>query len=222
MDADISATQVAPKTLIGRYKFRRADAARFSQLEMGLRENLRRAVVDVADAAAITGDGTGENLAGLFAAVDPPAAPGAAVANYAALRDAPLATIDGYFAAMTSDVRLAVSPRTYALGERVYRTDESEESVGAFLERKLGRYVSTAHLPEVGNIGQAVMTLTGGPAGRGFWKLPMWGSGVQLVRDEATGAAAGEIALTFVLLCASAVVRPAQVKRAAFRVAAGG
>ena len=177
----------------------RADAARFSSLDLALRQALNGGLEEKLDAELVAGSEgllTGTNLANHAAS---------AVTTFAAYLSAfGHSRVDGRYAAALADVRTVMGSATYAHAGGQYRSNNADYSALDALDRKTGGVRVSAHVPAAsGNKQHALIRL--GMQDRAVLQV-LW-DGVTIVPDEVTKTKTGEIAITAILLVATKILR---------------
>ena len=179
------------------YFYRRVDAARFPVIDMALRQALNGGLEEKLD----------KDLIGVLLR-------GTALANHAAAAVTTFATylsefgharVDGRFAASLSDVRAVVGASTYAHMGNQYRSNNADYSALDALDRKTGGVRVSVHVPGVASSKQNGLIRLGSHD-RAVIQV-LW-DGVTLVPDEVTRVKTGEVAITAILLAATALLRP--------------
>ena len=125
----------------------------------------------------------------------------------ATLRD----QVDGLYVEDESSLRLLVGPDWYELAGTLYRATEGDVSANDYLRARAGGYRVSAHVP---GVDAAARKNASGITVRGMARAavaPIW-EGIRLIRDEISGAAKGEVALTAVSLTSFGVLRKAQYR----------
>ena len=178
------------------YFYRRIDAARFSSLDMALRQALNSGLEEKLDKDLLGVLLRGTNLSNHAAA---------GVTTFADyLSQFGHARVDGRHAAALADVRAVVGAPTYAHMGNQYRSNNADYSVLDALDRKTGGVKVSAHVPAVASKKQnAVIRL--GMHDRAVLQV-LW-DGISLVPDEITKVKTGEIAITAILLAATKILR---------------
>lgn len=210
--ATFEATILAPHRVSARYLWRVEDAAVLAGMEPALRDDLGMAMTDRIDRQIINGDGAGANLSGfLDSAGGPltePANPGAA-STYLTYVQALRAQVDGIYAESEGAIRVLVGADWYQHAGGLYRNDYNEENVNDYYRSRAEGYRVSGHMPAAGSTARKIVF---GIAARGMARAavaPVW-EGIRLIRDEISGAAKGEVALTAISLVSFGVLRKAQ------------
>lgn len=198
-----------------RYLWRMEDAALLAGMEAALRPDLSLGLANRIDAEILSGDGTGAHLSGFFDSAGGPLDAPAAATGAAADFDAATATlrgqVDGLYAEDEGALRLLVGSAWYQHAGTLYRATDGDVSANDYLRTRSGGYRVSAHVPGPDasarkNAPGLVVRGMDNPAVLVTWE------GVRLIRDEISGAASGEVALTAVALVDFAVRRKAQYR----------
>ena len=194
-----SSSLLTPGRIQASYFYKRVDAARFSSLDMALRQALNGGLEEKLDQELIAGtEGllTGTNLANHAAA---------AVSSFAIyLSQFGHSRVDGRYAAALSDVRAVAGSTTYSHMGGQYRSNNADYSALDALDKKTGGVRVSAHVPAAsGNKQNAVIRL--GMHDRAVLQV-LW-DGISLIPDEITKVKTGEIAITAILLVATKILR---------------
>ncbi len=198
-------------------------------MESALRDDLSMAMTDRIDVQILSGDGNGANLSGFFDgaggpldaaelapddlagfSADPVAPPTKAASSFDVVSRLVRNQVDGLYAEGEGALRLLVGPDWYRLCGGIYRATEGDVSVNDYLRTRLEGYRVNANVPPSGGARKPA----NGLAVRGMQRAavaPVW-EGVRLIRDEITGAASGEVALTAIAMVDFAVLRKAQYR----------
>ena len=194
--ASITAKEIAPIRLSGRYSWTREDAFEFSQLADLLRTDLRQAITAKSADTVVNGSGT-SSPSGIFKTLgNAPTAPDA-VATLADYRNAVLDGL-GAYADGTSEVRLFVARDVFKHLSGLGHSD-SGDPVGVEHIRSLADLRPSAVLknaPASGSRANISEALTYGTRGAGTGILAFWGGGLELVADATSGVGKAEIYLT--------------------------
>jgi hypothetical protein len=206
-------TTLEPSRLQSSFRWRREDAAKFLELESSLRDNLNESVMSALDAANLNhADGLlGAN--GLTARTGDASAEATFADHYGFLFDKD--TIDGKFAMMSSDVKILYGPDGYSHAAGVYRGNSSDMTALAALQRDSGGVMTSGHVPAPATNDQAVIVRKGN---RRDFSCPMW-MGVEIVYDDISGAAEGELKIWAYLMAARKLLRADGFQRRVVQVA---
>ena len=218
--ASITAKEIAPIRLSGRYSWTREDAFEFSQLADLLRTDLRQAITAKSADTVVNGTGTSSQPSGIFKTLgNAPTAPDA-VATLADYRNSVLDSL-GAYADSTSEVRLFVARDVFKHLSGLGHSD-SGDPVGVEHIRSLADLRPSAVLknaPASGSRANISEALTYGTRGAGTGILAFWGGGLELVADSVSGVGKAEVYLTG-LTFANLVWRvTAPYKRVSFKLA---
>ena len=214
-------TTIAPTRLTARYVLRVEDLARFAGMEEALRRDLRDALSDAMDLQVLAGDGTAPNVAGFVGTAPALTAPDDPAASdelsFPKVIQAGLSVIDGKYAHNLSESRLLVSPSAYiAAGTAFQSSGNSDVAASDYMIARSGGFRASANLPaDDAHISKAVAFATGG-AGSAI--APVW-EGVQLIRDQYTAAASGEVSITALALWGFKLLRTAPYSYIKFYIA---
>ena len=200
-DGSFSSSLLTPGRVQSSYFYRRTDAARFSSLDLALRQALNGGLEEKLDAELMAGtEGllTGTILANHAAA---------AVTTFALyMSQFAHGRVDGRYAAALADVRAVVGAPTYAHMGNQYRSNNVDYSALDTLNKKTSGVRVSAHVPSVASKKQLALVRLG-MHDRAVLQV-LW-DGVTIIPDEIGKATTGEIAITAVLLVATKVLRPA-------------
>ena len=119
------------------------------------------------------------------------------------------AQIDGRYATSESDIRLLVGSATLQDAAILYRSNNADDSAVDSLRRVSGGLRVSPHIAAASGNKQDVIVRRGM---RDDIHIGLW-PGVQIIDDQVTAAAKGEITLTAVLLAAWKVTRAAGFAR---------
>lgn len=191
-----------------------------ANFEASLRQNLSLALSDELDKQALSGDGTGANISGIFTELSDPANPSdkatfdSVIATYANL-------VDGLWATTLKDVGCVVGPATYQLAEQTFQTADNyagETSVAAYLRMNAGGMWTNSRMPAAASNVQQAIAYRMGQGGIRKAVCPHWGNiGIE---DVYTGAAKAERYLSFhVLLGDVILIQPDAYKQVSFKLA---
>ena len=194
-----SSSLLTPGRIQSSYFYRRVDAARFSSLDLALRQSLNGSIEEALDAELIAG------TEGLLTGTNLPNHAASAVTSFATYLSAfGHSRVDGRYAAALSDVRAVMGSATYGHAGNQYRSNNADYSALDALDRKTGGVKVSAHVPAVASNKQnAVIRL--GQHDRAVLQV-LW-DGVTIVPDEVTKVGTGEIAITAILLVATKILR---------------
>ena len=194
-----SADVLEPNRISAAFSYRRTDAVRFAGMDQslrmalssGLREGLDKELVDqiVSDVSQ-----TAASAADTFASYR---------SRYV------YALIDGRYANTEADIRLLMGSATLADAAVLYRGNNADDSAVDSLRRITGGLRVSPNIAAVSSHKQDVLVRRGM---RDDVHIGMW-PGVEILDDQITKAATGEVVLTAVLLAAWKVTRAAGFAR---------
>ena len=151
--------------------------------ESALRENLSMAISAELDDQGLTGDGTNNDLNGLFKRLTDPAADPAAKADFDYFAETHASGVDGLWATTLKDVGIVVNPETYRLASSVFRettisqvsASRGELSAAAYAMANTGGFWTNSRMPATDTmIAQAILHRRGRPGMRTA-VCPHWG-----------------------------------------------
>ena len=206
----VTITTLEPRRQNGSFAVKHTDLATFPMLEDSLREDLGAAVSNAFDVDLLTRAATGLLTTGGGA---DPNAPGAATPAATFLSDL-YSGVDGVYASSVGQVRALYGPETYAYAGGVNIVAQDPETVidkvsrisgGVFVSDNAGAYAAN----------RQEGLIIKGPARRhvvgAAWR------GIQIIRDEVSRAAEGEVRLHVIGMFDFAVVRQAGFIRKRYR-----
>ena len=192
-----SADVLSPSRLQASFFYSREDRARFAGMSEVLRMNLGDALADALDQQIIAGTNgllTGTNLANNNVNI---------VTTYNGYREAfAYGRVDGTYASTVADVRVVMGSATYAHCSTQFVNNR--DALSDLMAASGGVKVS-AHVPAASGDKQNSIIRLGT---RRDMVAPVW-EGVQLIPDEITLAANGQIKITAVMLHAVKILRAA-------------
>ena len=189
-------------------------------MEAALRANIESVLSDEIDKLVINGSGTGDGaINGLLAILDNPTAPVADQETFARYVAAAASHVDGLFAVDLSGIRQLVGVATYAHMASAFRSNNDSMTAEGFLMDRTGGVRTSRRIAAArSNIQQAIVRLSN-PAGDRVAVSPVW-NGIELIRDNITGAGKGEIVVTGLLLMGDVVIlRPGCFVQDSYRLA---
>ena len=213
-------TMAQPRRVTGSFRFLREDAARLNGMEAALRANIESVLSDEIDKLVINGSGTGDGaINGLLAILDNPTAPVADQETFARYVAAAASHVDGLFAVDLSGIRQLVGVATYAHMASAFRSNNDSMTAEGWLSDRSGGVRTSRRIAAArSNIQQAIVRLSN-PAGDRVAVSPVW-NGIELIRDNITGAGKGEIVVTGLLLMGDVVIlRPGVFVQDSYRLA---
>ena len=192
-DGTFEAESLQPERLQAGFSYRRTDASRFPQLDMSLRSALTMGLSEALDDEVV---GQIVTDVGRTAAT--------AADTFASYRKRLVYDrIDGRYVMGEGDIRLLVGSDTIADMSELYRGNTADDSTVDSLRRITGGLKVSAHIAAVANDKQDVIVRRGM---RRDMVCPLWRN-VEIIFDEVTRAAEGEIKLTAALQFAKKVIR---------------
>ena len=195
-----TADVLSPARLQASFFYSREDRARFAGMGEALRQNLSDALADALDKQILAGTN------GLLAGTNLADNDASAVTTFAGyLADFGYARVDGTFAMSAADLRIVMGNGTYAHAGSVYRNNSVDRNALDRLMEITGGVKVSAHVPAVASNKQEAVIRRGL---RRDMVAPIW-EGVQLIPDEITKAANGQIVVTAVMLHAMKILRAA-------------
>ena len=219
--ATFAVSSATPKRVSARLEIRAEDvaAAGVANFESALRTNLTMALSAELDDQVINGDGTGNDLSGLFKALTDPAADGTTL-TFAHGITKLAALIDGLWATDMMQVRQIVGVDTYRLAASVFAgsaANKGERPLADYLRDHSGGFRTNSRMPATASMKQAGLAFRAGVSGIRTAVCPHWGR--IGITDVYTGAAKAETSVTFhVLLGDVLVVQPAAYAQTEYKV----
>ena len=209
------AETLTPGRIQAALRYTREDMARFLSLDSDLRQNLAMGLSDGLDRQVLSGTDGLLGTGGLTLRAGDAAAT-ATFSDYRGLLfDAE--TIDGVYASMASEIRMLMGPASYAHCGGVYRTANSDISAVENLAMASGGVRVSANIPAPVNNDQDVIIAKMGMMRRNFISA-LWAN-LDVIYDEISSAAEGEIILTGVMLFAVKLIDSAGYQRRAVQIA---
>ena len=206
-----TAEVLTPRRIQASFFYSREDRARFAGMDEALRMNLNDALSSGLDKYILAKT----DLGLLDFGTDPTAGSEETFATY---RAAIFGEVDGRYAMTAADVCTLVGGDTFTHMSLKYRGNAADDSALDSLMMKSGGVRVSAHVPvkDNSNVQQAILA-----RGKQYRHAvaPIW-EGIQLIPDEVTKAATGEIVITAVMLMNFKIIREAGFKRYAFKVGA--
>lgn len=219
------------KRVSARLELRLEDIAAIgaSNFESMLRQNVSLALSDQLDHQGLNGDGSGDNLSGIFQALTDPSAPDSGVADF----DTMLSTItdagiDGLWATELRHIAAIVGVDTFKLAARSFRdagqSDYGDVTFGQWAVQNFARFFTNKRMPATAShVQQAILyrmgrSLEGGSQNMRTAVCPVWSRGIA-IDDIYSGSAKAERYLTMhVLVDDVLVIQPDAYVQVAFRV----
>ncbi len=212
--ATLSTIIMDPHRITARYLFELEDVARLPQLEARLRQDLSMALANEMDSQIFNGNAqlTSNGLSNALAAGQTETVATFSTATAEDLHADVLSAIDGVYATMLEDVRLAMDSSSLVAFKKLVNAD-----VEMFLYDILkmqGLSMNSSNHIAAGQLADgdkwAYASKRRGLAGAAV--AAVWPS-LQLVRDPYTAAAKGQVALTIVQMWDFALIRAANFRR---------
>ena len=186
--------EITPRRLQASFFYSREARARFSTIETSLRSALSTGLSEGLDQRVIN-TLHGSTLSGVNA--------GSGLSDWGEINSAIHARIDGRFAKGLADLKLLMGADTFAYFGTQFRGNNTDESLAERLSRQgIAQRVSDL-MPAVASKKQDVIIRRGS---RMDAVAPIW-EGVNIIYDEVTRAATGQIQLTAVMLANWEVLR---------------
>ena len=200
-------TMAQPRRITGALRFTREDAARLVGMEEALRMNVESVLSDALDKQAINGSGTADGmLNGLLAILGAVTAPVAGVEDFARYVAAAASHVDGLHAVDLGGLRQLVGVATYGHMAGTFRSNNDSMTAEGWLMDRTGGVRTSRRIAAAGNNNiQAAIVRRANPAGDRAAVMPAWG-GVELIRDNITGAGKGEIVITALMLVGDVIL----------------
>ena len=217
-EATIEVNSLKPLELRARYLFNRVDSVRLPGLEDALRRDLSMSLGEGLDAMVFNGDGSANEPPGLFNAITAPTAPTAVVTWGEALTQV-AAAVDGRYAGDLRDTVTLIGAATFQLMATLLSGVATVDPAAQYLSERTRGFRVSVHVPAAASDVQGAVTARLG-RGMGSLVVPVWDA-LEVTRDPygTTGAPAGRVALTAVMLYNAAVIRAAAYRRSAFQLA---
>ena len=204
-----TAEVLTPRRIQASFFYSREDRARFAGMDEALRMNLNDALSSGLDKYILTKT----NLGLLDFGTDPTAGTEETFATY---REAIFSQVDGRYAMTAADICTLVGGDTFAHMAGKYRGNSADDSALDSLSRVSGGVRVSAHVAAKTNANVQEAVVARGKQYR-HAVAPIW-EGIQLIPDEVTKAATGEIVITAVMLMNFKIIREAGYKRFSFKV----
>ena len=192
-----------------------------ANFESALRENLMMVLSDALDGQAINGDGTGDNLTGIFARLTDPANDPAAVADFDYFAASHAGGIDGLWSSTIKDVSIVVGPATYVLASKTFQSAanfKGETSAASYAAMNTGGLWTNKRMPAVDGMIQQAILHRKGRMGIRTAVCPHWNEiGID---DIYSGSAKAERYVVFHTLLGDVIlVQPDAYSQIAFKTA---
>ena len=217
----IGISELKPTRNSVRLTFNVEDEARIPMLEEALNRDLRRAITEGVDRAIFLGDdgasGTDADITGLnTAAITEQTIGQTEKITAAGVLAGFTPMVDGVHATMLEDLRCVLAVGAWRLWRGTIANSAAEnQTILSFLAENGLTCTSRGEL-ETGTMNGDLAAFVGRSRGiEGAASAPTWEGGM-LIRDQYSGAAKGEVAITLVQLWNFGLVRSANFQRVAF------
>ena len=229
--AAFTVTTTTPKRVGASLNLAAEDIAAVGQqnFEAVLRQHISLVLSSELDRQMLNGDGTSDDLTGIFQRLTDPTAAPSAIATFDALVGAFADAVDGLWATMTSEVSIVVGPATYQLASKIFRDgtdDRGAISFADYARSQYGGFWTNSRMPAaatfltVDNVQQALLYRRGMmmmPTPMRTAVCPSWG--YLTVDDIYTGARKAERRYVISALVGDVIlVQPDAYQQIAFRV----
>ena len=193
-----AADTLSPSRIQAAFFYSREDRARFANMDAALRENLSMGLSDGLDRQILRGTN------GLLTGINLPNHNVTTETTYALFRSQmAYGRVDGRYAATAGDLRILMGAASYAQAASQYRgNNDNMDALMALMQQTGGVRVS-AHVPAIASKRQNAVIRLG--MARDM-VAPIW-EGIEIIPDEVTLAANGQIKITAVMLHAVKVLR---------------
>ncbi len=199
---------IVPTRLTGRFTWRVEDSALLSGLEEALRRDLSMAASDLRDIQIIRGDGSAPNVNG-FQNELPAATDTSAESTFVNYASAAAAGLDGIYAGDFAGLRHLVNPDVARhMASKFIASSSGFASAGSaweYVRSISGGLKASANMKATASNKADGLTFRA-ERGMGSAVAPMW-QGLQMIRDEVTGASSGQVHLTLIMLWGFKVIR---------------
>ena len=195
-----TAEVLSPSRIQASFFYSREDRARFAGMDSALRMNLSEALSDKLDQQILNGAN------GLLEGTNIPNNNVSTQTTYALYREQfAYGRVDGRYATSPEDLRVVMGSATFAHAASQYRgNNDNTDALYAMKAAGVAVKVS-AHVPDLAATKQNAIVRLGM---RRDMVAPIW-QGIQLVPDEITKAAKGEVVITAIMLHAVKILRKA-------------
>ena len=212
----LTSTLMQPRRLTSAYEMQVEQMAEVRGLEAALRADLPRGQADALDKAVLIGGAAPEFPKGILNSLT--AVDQGALGTFATGISAIAAAIDGQYALTMKQVKLVVGVGTLKFMYGLIQSNTAVTLVD-YLMMQSGGIMTTSNMPAVASTIQDAIACKTGP-GRGDNAVgKVWGGGIQIIRDEITQAAKGQVIITARSLYDFAVVRTAGFYSIGFKIA---
>ena len=194
--ATFATVTAEPKRLTGRYLVRIEDMAKFAQLEVSLRNDLRLAMTNSMDNQVLNGTSdTAPNVNGFLNRLSAPTPAPSAVLTFGDMLAAHVSAVDGLYATTLQECRMVIGPATYGVAAQTFNASRGDVASSDYLLARSGGLRSTALIPEPDSTNKRQHGIVHGVGGVNRAYAPVW-SGIQMIKDPYTDAASGEVSIT--------------------------
>ena len=195
--------------------------------ESVLRQHISLVLADEIDDQIINGDGSNDDLTGVFERLGNPGTPAAAVETWTRFLAKQSGGIDGLWASELSDIAMVVGVETFRLAAATFQGTDAEESAAAYMKRTgaaENAFVTNSRMPaKATHIQQAILCRKGRsmmPSPMRTAVCPVWFGSIS-IDDIYSGAKKGERYFTLSVMLGDVIlVQPAAYAQIAFRVSA--
>ena len=169
----------------------------------------------------LNGDGSSDDLTGIFERLTDATAPAAAVETWVRFLAIQSGGIDGLWASELSHIGLLVGPESYRLAAATFQGADSEDSAASYLKRTGGGFVTNSRMPVKATHIQAGILVRRGrsmmPSPTRTAICPSWG--FFTIDDIYSGALKGQRRFVINTLVGDVIlVQPSAYSEVAFRV----
>lgn len=201
----LTSTLMQPRRLTSAYLMQVEQMAEVRGLEAALRADLPRGQASALDKAVINGGAAPEFPKGILNSLT--AVNLAAIATFETSISAIAKAIDGQYSLTLKQVKIVVHPNVLQFMYGLTKTMTAVTLVD-YLMMQSGGIMTTSNMPSHATVYPTILCKTG--PGRGDNAVgKVWGGGIQIIRDEITQAAKGQVIITARSLYDFAVVRTA-------------
>ena len=199
--ATVSTEPIDPVRLTAGYLFTVESLALVRGFEMALRRDLRDTLMNKHDSLCINGQAAVANVSpkidGLINTLTDPVDP-TIVAAWEGFLKAFDSAVDGIYAINDKEVHLAVNPETWQYAMQLPLGTQGR--AGLLRDYLKERFRASANMPDtVGNIAKSIRYAAGASSMARGAVSPTW-RGLQVIRDEWSNSASGQVRLTFIMI----------------------
>ena len=193
-----------------------------SSFEAVLRQHVSLSLSDELDNQLLNGDGTGDDLTGIFERLTDPSAPPANPETWTRFLAIQSGGIDGLWASELSDIALLVGPETYRLAAATFQGTDSEESAASYLRRMGAGFTTNKRMPDtVSNVQQGILCRKGRsmmPNPMRTAVCPVWNGSIGIDDIYSRSKFGERVYVLSVLVGDVILVQPDAYEQVAFRV----